>query len=106
MGTIHEFEDELYMSCKGAAQTVLSRADYYFDDGKKQEITDDFKQQWLERNEELSARGLKVIACSYRTVNKNQKEQLLDKDDSVDNMIFLGFISFIDPARKDISSSI
>ncbi len=106
MGTIHELEDELYMSCKGAAQTVLSRADYYFDDGTKQEITDDFKQKWLERNEELSAKGLKVIACSYRTVNKNQKEQLLDKDDFIDHMIFLGFISFVDPARKDISSSI
>lgn len=106
MGTVNLFEDELYISAKGAAEPILSRSKYFLKDGKKLNIDEDFKDLWLKKNDELSSRGLKVIATSYRTEKSSNKEQIAKKDDFVKEMIFTGFISFIDPARKDVKEAI
>ncbi len=106
MGTIHLLENDLYISAKGAAEPILSRCAFYLENGNKKKLNNDFKKKWLIRNEELSEKGLKVIAFSYKTANKNEQEDLKEKEDFVEEMTFLGLISFIDPAREDVKSAI
>jgi Ca2+-transporting ATPase len=102
MGAINSADDKLYISCKGAAEPVLSRSIKYLDDGEEKEISDEFRKEWVDKNEELSGKGLKVIACSYRTEEKSREKELKEKEDFVGDMIFIGFVCFIDPARKNI----
>ncbi|MFW5644700.1 MAG: cation-translocating P-type ATPase, partial [Bacteroidota bacterium] len=106
MGTINHFEETLYISCKGAVKPVLSRSTKYLDEGKEKDMDDTIREEWLKKDNELSGKGLKVIACSYRQEEKNKKDQLKEKDDFVESMIFIGFICFIDPAKKNIHHSL
>ncbi|MFW5819914.1 MAG: cation-translocating P-type ATPase [Bacteroidota bacterium] len=106
MGTINHFEETLYISCKGAVKPVLSRSTKYLDEGKEKDMDDTIREEWLKKDNELSGKGLKVIACSYRQEEKNKEDQLKEKDDFVESMIFIGFICFIDPAKKNIHHSL
>ncbi len=106
MGTAHIVEDELYISGKGAAEPILSRSKSYLDNGKVKDISEDFKKEWLKKNEELSGKGLKVIACSYKSMDKSDKSQIADKEDFVTDMIFTGLLTFIDPAKEDVKGAI
>ncbi|MFW5820181.1 MAG: cation-translocating P-type ATPase [Bacteroidota bacterium] len=106
MGSINHEDDQLYVSCKGAAEPVLPKSVKYLEEGKEKEITDDFRKEWIDKNEELSGKGLKVIACSYRLEDKSKEDELKKKDEFVGNMIFVGYVCFIDPARKEIYKSI
>lgn len=106
MGSINYLDDKLYISCKGAADPVLSRSEKYLEEGEEKDINDEFRKKWLEKNDELSGKGLKVIACSYRLEDKRKEDQLKENDDFVGNMIFIGFICFIDPAKKNIHHSL
>ncbi len=106
MGTVHSLDDELYISGKGAAEPILSRCKFYLEKGEKKKITNDFIEKWIVRNEELSGKGLKVIACSYKIAEENEKKSLKEKEDFIEEMIFLGFICFIDPAKEDVKDAI
>jgi Ca2+-transporting ATPase len=106
MGTIHLKDDQLYISGKGAVEAILSRCDTYFEDGEKKGINDDFKKNWLKRNEELSGKGLKVIAFAYKTAKQNERDSLENEEDFVHKMIFLGIVSFIDPAKENVNHAI
>ncbi len=106
MGAINIVNDEVYISCKGAAEPVLSKSVKYLEEGKQKDINEEFKDEWLKKNKELSGKGLKVIACSYRIEDKNKEEELKEQEDFVEKMIFVGYLCFIDPARKNISSAL
>lgn len=106
MGTVNEIGDQLYISCKGAVDPVLSLSAYYLEDGKKRKMGGDNKEKWLKRNDELSAKGLKVIALAYQMADGKEKEKLKEKDDFIYDMIFIGIICFVDPAKEDVSEAI
>ena len=106
MGAIHQWDDKLYISAKGAADPILSKCRTYLDNGEEKDISDDFKSEWMDKYEELSEKGLKVIAFAYRTADKSESDTLKEKEDFVEDMVFLGFVSFIDPAKEDVKPSI
>jgi Ca2+-transporting ATPase len=106
MGAIHRFNNQLYVSAKGAANPILSKSESYLENGEKKEITDEVRKKWMDKYEELSGKGLKVIAYAYRTEEENKSDSLKDEEEFVENMTFLGFVSFIDPAKEDIKPSI
>ncbi|MFW5823062.1 MAG: cation-translocating P-type ATPase [Tangfeifania sp.] len=106
MGAVHRLEDKLYISAKGAADPIFSKSKSYLDNGEEKDISEDFRKEWMKKYEELSGKGLKVIAYAYRTEDKSQDESLKGKEEFVKDMIFLGFVSFIDPAKEDVKPSI
>jgi len=106
MGAIHFLNDELYISCKGAAEPVLERCSHYMEKGEKKKINENIRNRWLSRNEKLSGKGLKVIACSYKTADKKEEDSLKEKEEFVSEMTFIGFVCFIDPAKEDVEKAI
>ncbi len=106
MGAVHKLDGQLYISGKGAVEQILSRSEFYFEHGERRKISDDIKNKWLKRNDELSGKGLKVIACAYRTAEEGKREKLKEQDDFIHQMIFIGLVCFIDPAKKDVSQAI
>jgi P-type Ca2+ transporter type 2C len=106
MGTVHAQNEGLYISGKGAAEEILSRCDHYLEKGEKKRMTSSFKKEWLKKNEELSEKGFKVIACAYKTVEESERESLKEKEDFIHKMVFCGFLSFVDPAKKEVKHAI
>lgn len=102
MGTVHELEDQLYVAGKGAPEPILNRSTSYLENGEAKNLTEEIKNEWMQKSQDLSKKGLRLIAYAYRTDAPGQKKQLQEKEDFVENMIFLGFVGFIDPARKEI----
>jgi len=106
MGAVHRLDDKLYISVKGAAEPILSKCSYYFDNEREKEISETFKKEWLDKYQELSDKGLKVIAFAYRTENLKHVDTLKKKENFAENLVFSGFISFIDPAKEDVKHAI
>ncbi|KOH45236.1 cation-translocating P-type ATPase [Sunxiuqinia dokdonensis] len=106
VGTVHQEKDILYVAAKGAAEPILSRSAKYLDNGKEVQLNEQAKSDWLKKNRELSESGLRIIAYAYRQDDLSQKDQLKAREDFVEEMVFVGFIGFIDPARKEVQPAI
>lgn len=105
MGTVHSLDNKLFFACKGAASPVLERSEFYLQEGETQKLSAEFKETWLRKNDELSEKGLKVLACAFKTEEK--KEENLETDHDIFNrLIFLGLVCFADPPKKDVSPAI
>jgi len=102
MGTIHEKEDGCYIAAKGATSAILDRCSHYLDQGKTIEMDDEFDKQWRRLDQEQSARGLKVIGFAFREVAGGLASDLKEREDFVENMVFVGMAGFFDPVREDI----
>jgi Ca2+-transporting ATPase len=81
MGAIHQIDDKLYITAKGASETILDKCSHYFDRGKIVKTDKSFIKRWTEKDHELSASGMKVIGFAYKNVNTGQKEKLEQKED-------------------------
>ena len=102
MGAIHQIDDKLYITAKGASEAILDRCSYYFDHGKTEKIDKSFIKRWIKKDHELSATGMKVIGFAYKNVSTGEKEKLEQNEDFVEDMIFLGLVAFIDPVRSSV----
>lgn len=99
MGTLHKARDRNgYLVCiKGAVEVVVAESDYILTREGKKPFTD--KQIWLDREDELAAAGLRVLALAYAVINEA-------KDDFFQNLNFIGLIAFLDPPRKEIKDAV
>ncbi len=106
MGTINEIDDKYYISSKGAAEAIIRLCDRIRTPGGVRELGGEDREEWLGANDELSSKGLRVLAYAYREVDKSGNEELADRDEFVENMIFLGLVGFIDPPREEVRPAI
>ncbi len=104
MGTISAMEKGYYLAAKGAADAILNRADRIMINGKISELDEDNRKKWISKNDELSENGLRVLAYGYRELDEQDKD-LLDADEFVDRLIFVGLIGFIDPPREEVKNA-
>ncbi len=102
MGTVHETDKGLYIAAKGASEVILEKCTHYFDQGETKETGPDFTGRWIKKDKELSALGMKVIAFAFREEPPERLDELKEKDDFVEKMIFLGLAGFIDPVRPEV----
>ena len=100
MATIHEMDtDGYFYAVKGSPEAVLkSSSKVATPDGVKK-MSEDTKQQWSDRNEEIANRGLRVLALAKKTSDDK-------KDDPYTGLILLGMVGFMDPPREEVRSAI
>lgn len=87
---------------KGSFDSVIGRCKYILLSGKKQELTQAFKEE-LERVEaEKSGKMYRVLAFAYKELDGNLKiDNSLETD-----LVFLGFTAMIDSPRPDVKKAI
>lgn len=88
----------------GAPEEILSRCSHIDFDGRKKRISKKQSERLIEKLEQLTGRGLRVIAfahknCDFRASYKNL-------GDIAENLSFVGFIALKDPLRHDAKESI
>ena len=100
MSVIVKQGDRQLLLTKGATQSVLKACTKINLQGRITSISR-YKSKIEKKFSDLANQGLRVIAVAYKEDNKQKHDE---KDES--NLIFLGFITFSDPPKKDVKKSI
>jgi len=102
---------------KGAPEKILEASEYIFDPqakSKKIHLYSSHSAKLKKTYEELSARGLRVLAVGYRrvpqTIEIGEKAIKLEKIDQMESvlsgLVFVGFIAMHDPLREGVRATI
>lgn len=93
----YEKDGEIYCTVKGSLEVVKSFC------SSINLINDEINSMILEKqNENLAKEGYRVIALANGKVDKQNKYYI----DDIKNLKFMGMVGFIDPIRKEVTSSI
>ena len=98
--TVVTEDDKAYM--KGAPGTVLERCDRILIDGEEKELTDEKREEILDKNHEFASEALRVLGFAHKKVDDLDAE-----DDEIESeMVFLGLQGMMDPAREEVNDAV
>ncbi|MCK4520462.1 HAD-IC family P-type ATPase [Candidatus Parcubacteria bacterium] len=93
----------LYVS--GAPEKIISLSSHLLIKNRNRLLNDRLKQKLNKQLEELTEKGLRVVATAQKKVkSKNEKGKSLEEE--VKDLTFLGFIALKDPVRKEAKEAI
>ena len=104
MGTIYQENGHYYVAGKGAADAILERSERILVNGKEQELSEDERKKWHDKNDELANDGQRVLAFAYKTTDSLPEGA--EADDFLQGLTFIGLIGFLDPPRKEVADAI
>lgn len=99
--SVYKTEKELILYTKGALETILPICDYIQTGQNIEQITDQVKERFLQTEEILADKGLRILAFAYKPVSSNY-----DKEHLEESMILLGLVGLEDPPRPEVSNAI
>ncbi|MFX1344618.1 MAG: cation-translocating P-type ATPase [Promethearchaeota archaeon] len=96
-------ENQLVVFSKGAPERIIEISSQLEINGINEELTDDIKQNILEKVNYQAKQGYRVLAIAYKTSDgaENPKREEIEQ-----NLTFLGFVSIMDPPRIGVKKSI
>lgn len=101
MSVIAEYQKKNILITKGALRSVLKKCSRISINGRITNMP--YYRKRLEKKfTELSNQGLRVIAVAYKETNPQAGYRISDEN----NLIFLGFITFIDPPKKTVKNAL
>lgn len=104
MATRHKFNRELdVIYIKGAPEKILSYCGSYLDEGEIKEMHKADRERIFEHFEELTGKGLRVLATAYRRYDRKDKELTVE---DLKEMTFVAFFGLQDPVRPDVRGTI
>ena len=102
MTTIHEINNEYISYTKGALDELLERCEYLFTKRGIQKLTNEEKENILALASKMSDQALRVLGFASKTLPNLPQED----EDIEQNLVFLGAVGMIDPARDEVKASI
>ena len=91
------------MITKGALEEILKICTKVKVDNKIEEITEEMKEKIQENAKEMAQQGMQVIALSSK--REYRGKNIFDISDE-SNMVFVGFVAFLDPPKKEVKETI
>lgn len=102
MSTMYRLHSVPTILTKGALDVLLDRTSRIRTSEGIRSITQEDKEQILEKNTEFSENGLRVLAFAYKETDATQTLELADEND----YIFIGLISMMDPPREESKEAV
>ncbi len=100
---IVDFEGKQLFITKGAPEGISRVCSYYMFQGQILDKTYETERKIQQKFRELSEEGYRVLAISYKRLKETKgKYSMTDESD----MVFLGFIAFIDPPKETVRESV
>lgn len=106
MGSVYEIDGKPLLLCKGAAEAILKRCSESLTVEEKIEFTEETQRKWLDRNEQLSEDGLRMIAFAFRELDKKPSEETDVEKELMHDLTFLCLTGFIDPPREEVKDAV
>lgn len=101
MTTVNSIEGKCYTFTKGALESVIESCTKILIDDKICELTNQLKEDIINKNMEMANEALRVLACAYRENNSYEENSKEEKD-----LIFIGLVGMIDPPRKEAKRAV
>lgn len=99
MATFHEQEQNYRVAVKGAPENVLKACSSIQKEQDRVEMKDEDRKQWIKKNKEMAADGLRVLALATKTVGSVRA-------DPYEDLTFLGLVGMLDPPREKVNEAI
>lgn len=99
MLTVHQNIDFYEVYAKGAFEVIAQNCNSVIKEGKT--IAFETKEKWFEKVDKMASLGYRTLAFAYKKSTEKPTKENCFKD-----LIFIGVIGFIDPARKDVAATI
>ena len=94
---------ETILITKGAPEEIVKVISHYELDGKIYDLTSEARSKIERKYRDLSSQGFRVLGVSYRRVGESKATySIADEND----MVFLGFIAFMDPLKETAGESL
>lgn len=106
MATLHQHalnNEEHIIAVKGAPEIILKQSTTLYTSTGNAPMNNTIIEKWLEKTEEYSKKGQRILAVATRQINPSTKE--IDHK-HIDNLTFLGLIALKDPIRKGAKATI
>ncbi|MBS7606768.1 magnesium-translocating P-type ATPase [Candidatus Bathyarchaeota archaeon] len=103
LSIVVEHENQRYMITKGAPEEILKICSFYELDEVISDLTNETRRKIERKYLELSAEGYRVLGVAYKRL-REYKPVYSVSDES--EMIFLGFIGFLDPPKETAREAI
>jgi Mg2+-importing ATPase len=94
---------EHILICKGAVEEMLDICSEVEDGGRAKTITSEMREQLKTLRDRLNEDGLRVVAVGYKRLPK-EHPPLTVKDEG--NLVFSGFVAFLDPAKETTAEAL
>jgi P-type Ca2+ transporter type 2C len=100
MATLHISEKGNFVAAKGAVEQLLEKCSKIQSGDIIKPLIESDRKKILYESERLSEEGLRVLGFAYR------EETKINKENYINDLIYLGSIGFLDPPRLDIKKAI
>ncbi len=98
-----EKEGERFFIAKGAPEEIFKVCSYYELDEIISDLSEEMHRRIEQKYLDLSADGLRVLGVAYK---KLREEKAIYSVNDESNMIFLGFVAFLDPPKETAKQSL
>jgi len=96
MGTLHKTDNGNFVAAKGAVEVLIEKCTTYCKGDAIEKLTEKEKKIYLQKAEEIQAKGTRVLAFAFK------EENSIPTDNFLQDLTFAGFIGFLDPPRMDV----
>lgn len=103
MSVVVDYEGDHVLLCKGAVEDIYKICTHYQVDDEVYMMIDLIKSDLMEEYEQLSRDGYRVLGIAYREFPQ-EKTTFSIADES--DLIFLGYIAFLDPPKESACKTI
>lgn len=95
MATYNDEDGRYRVSIKGAPSAVLNVSTTLMEDGQKKDMTEEMRQQWQGKTDQLAGDGLRMLALATKIVDSTD-------DEPYKELTFLGLVGLLDPPREEV----
>lgn len=101
LSVLHRTAEGLRLYVKGAPETVLPLCSSVLAGAGHHALDDAWRQRFLEAQEAMTGKGLRVLAFAHRPVGRDWKREELENE-----LVLLGLVGLEDPPRPEVPAAI
>lgn len=103
VSVVVEHEKQRYFVAKGAPEEIVKVCSYCEHGDTISDLTEEFRRKIVQKYYDLSSEGFRVLAVSYK---KLREEKSVYSVNDEREMVFLGFVAFLDPPKETARESL
>lgn len=101
-----ETDSKIYAFSKGAPEVILNLSESLEISGEKKILDKELRRNILKKVELKGEDGYRNLAIAYRNLDSYGNPHVHERDEIERDLIFIGFVSIIDPPREDVKKAV
>jgi Mg2+-importing ATPase len=103
VSVVVEMQRQRFFITKGAPEEIIKACAYYEHSGKIYDLNPETERRIEQKNYDLSEEGYRVLAVAYKKIREEKTVYSINDETE---MIFIGFVAFLDPPKETAKDSL